>query len=119
MEFLEMSNLLLDGPLGEVLIRRLATDDGFRARFQLNAPECLREIGVPNAMLADFPSRCLMPPCLASKEAFASLLDDVGGEDFRLAMSFAVAKVGMGAAQRQAAQMNPSSGLVAPAQAAV
>ncbi|MBE5316464.1 MAG: NHLP-related RiPP peptide [Xanthomonadales bacterium] len=85
-----MSNVLLDGPLGESLIRRLAGDDDFRALFARNPIEGLRQIGLSPQQMMQLSPRCLSPQEAAPKAVFEKILSDIGGESFRLAMSFSI-----------------------------
>ena len=100
-----MSNVLLDGPLGESLIRRLAADDEFRALFARNPVEGLREIGLSTAQMMQLSPRCLSPQEPAPKAVFEQMLTDIGGESFRLAMSFHVQHVRMRMSATQVASI--------------
>lgn len=85
-----MSKVLLDGPLGESLIRRLAGDDDFRALFARNPIEGLRQIGLSPQQMMQLTPRCLSPRELAPKRVFEQILQDIDGDSFRLAMSMHV-----------------------------
>lgn len=85
-----MSNVLLDGPLGEALIRQLAGDDEFRELFARNPIEGLRQIGLSPQQMMQLSPRCLSPRELAPKPVFEQILQDIDGDSFRLAMSMHV-----------------------------
>lgn len=66
------------------LLGRLASDDGFRARFEKNPPTALAEVGIPADQIRGFPEDHKNPGKLAPKEAFAQtrkqLQQDVADE---------------------------------------
>jgi putative modified peptide len=62
------------------LLNKLATDDGFRQRFESNPRDALVEIGVPRDKIAAFPAESLVPVKLASKESFKQLHDRISRE---------------------------------------
>ncbi|MBX3726457.1 MAG: NHLP-related RiPP peptide [Xanthomonadales bacterium] len=79
---------------GLVLMARLADDDAFRARYEVDPRACLREIGVSETTLHSLRMICFWPRALAPKAAFQALLDDVEGQAFAQALEFRVPKVG-------------------------
>ncbi|MDZ3824298.1 MAG: NHLP-related RiPP peptide [Pseudoxanthomonas sp.] len=79
---------------GLALMARLADDDAFRARYEVDPRACLREIGVTEATLQNLRVICFWPRALAPKAAFRALLDDVEGQAFAQALEFRVPKVG-------------------------
>jgi putative modified peptide len=79
---------------GLALMARLADDDAFRARYEVDPRACLREIGVSETTLQNLRVICFWPRALAPKAAFQALLDDVEGQAFAQALEFRVPKVG-------------------------
>lgn len=75
---------------GTELIRRLARDDDFRARFEKDPAAALAELGIGSGVTGSLDSKCLAAKSLAPKEAFATLLDDVNGQAFQSAMEMRV-----------------------------
>jgi len=75
---------------GIALIRRLADDDAFRDRFSKDPAAAMRELGVSDTVIDTLDRKCLEPPTLAPKKAFAALLDDIEGEAFQAAMRMQV-----------------------------
>ena len=53
------------------LLHKLATDDGFRSRYEQKPAAALAEIGVPSETIARFMASCKTSGQLASKERFA------------------------------------------------
>jgi putative modified peptide len=111
---MHMSNVLLEGPLGETLVRRLAGDDEFRTRFERNPVACLAEIGLSNAETLQLSPRCLAARALPSKEVLEQLLTDIGGEGFRLAMSFTIHQLRIQPSKGRAQHPQASAGEYAP-----
>jgi putative modified peptide len=73
---------------GVVLIKRLATDDAFRARFEKDPATAMAEAGVDPDVCERLKRSCCEAKPLAPKEAYASLLEDIGGTAFMAAMEF-------------------------------
>lgn len=59
------------------LLNKLATDDGFRQRFESSPRDMLLEVGVPQDKVATFPAESLKPVKLAAKEKFQQLHDQI------------------------------------------
>ena len=59
------------------LLNKLATDDGFRQRFESSPGDTLAEVGVPQDRIATFPAESLTPVKLASKKKFQQLHDQI------------------------------------------
>ena len=53
------------------LLHKLATDDGFRSRFEQGPVEALIELGVPHATIFCLKEECRMAKKLADKEVLA------------------------------------------------
>ena len=73
---------------GVVLIKRLATDDAFRARFEKDPTSAMVEAGVDPGVCQRLKRSCCEAQTLAPKEDYARLLDDIGGTAFLAAMEF-------------------------------
>lgn len=71
---------------GLSLLKRLASDDAYRARFEKNPQAALEEVGVPQGVIAELKSACLAPRALADKGVFEALAKDVAAEQFKDAM---------------------------------
>lgn len=54
------------------LLKKLSTDDGYRARFENDPPSALKEIGVPDAAISSLDSANLKPGTLADKNTLAA-----------------------------------------------
>jgi putative modified peptide len=52
------------------LLHKLATDDGFRSRYEQKPAAALAELGVPHETIVNLKASCLVPATLASKEHF-------------------------------------------------
>ena len=52
------------------LLHKLATDDGFRSRYEEKPAAALAEIGIPSEIVADFMASCVTSGQLVSKERF-------------------------------------------------
>jgi putative modified peptide len=57
------------------LLQKLATDDGFRSRFEQKPAAALAELGVPQALIDSLPATSTAPMKLASREAFTRALE--------------------------------------------
>lgn len=53
------------------LLKKLSSDDGFRARFEKSPTAALKEIGVPDAAVSALDAASLKPGKLAEKSAIA------------------------------------------------
>lgn len=79
---------------GLALLARLADDDAFRARYEVDPRACLRELGVPAATLEGLRVICFWPQALAPKAAFRALLDHAEGEAFAHSLEFRIPRIG-------------------------
>ena len=52
------------------LLQKLATDDGFRSRFEQKPAAALAELGVPHDTIVNLNAACLSSRTLADKDAF-------------------------------------------------
>ncbi len=73
---------------GMVLIKRLATDDAFRARFEKDPASAMIEAGVDPGVCERLKRSCCEAKPLAPKDDYAALLDDISGTAFMAAMEF-------------------------------
>ena len=53
------------------LLHRLATDDGFRSRYEQKPAAALAELGVPHETIVNLKGSCLAPATLADISAVA------------------------------------------------
>lgn len=53
------------------LLQKLATDDGYRARFEQKPAAALAELGVPHDTIVNLKASCLASNQLADKSQFA------------------------------------------------
>lgn len=79
---------------GVALIKRLATDDGFRDRYQKDPVSAMAEVGIDPGVCKSLQQSCCTAREIASKEAFAALLEDIGGAAFAAAMEFNTPQIG-------------------------
>lgn len=79
---------------GVALITRLATDDGFRDRFQNDPVSAMAEVGIDPGVCASLKQSCCEAGEVAPKEAYAALLEDIGGAAFAAAMEFRTPQIG-------------------------
>ena len=63
-----MNDTALTKEQGLALLTKLATDDGFRARFEQKPAHALSEIGIPAQQIVELPAACLCSRKLASKD---------------------------------------------------
>lgn len=75
---------------GLSLLKRLASDDAFRARFEKNPQAALEEVGVPQGVIGELKSACLAPRALADKGVFEALVASAAGDPFTAAMGMVV-----------------------------
>lgn len=52
------------------LLHKLATDDGFRSRYEHKPAAALAELGVPHETIVNLKASCLAPAALAAKSHF-------------------------------------------------
>ncbi|TAM96189.1 MAG: putative modified peptide [Rhodanobacteraceae bacterium] len=53
------------------LLHKLATDDGFRSRYEQKPAAALAELGVPHETIVNLKATCLAPAILATKDLLA------------------------------------------------
>ena len=63
-----MKDASLTKDQGLALLTKLATDAGFRARFESKPAHTLSEIGIPAQQIVELPAACLCPRKLASMD---------------------------------------------------
>jgi putative modified peptide len=88
-----MTGTTLPDDQGRALLRKLATDDDFRARFEIDPASALLELGVDAADIAALSKSCCQPRPLAEKSAFADLLEQVDSAQFNAAMAMNVPRM--------------------------
>lgn len=59
------------------LLHKLATDDGFRGRYEQKPAAALAELGVPHETIVNLKASCLAPTNLAEKSHFAGAHRDL------------------------------------------
>ncbi len=59
------------------LLRRLATDDDFRRRYECDPSDALLHFGLPRAMIEALPAANLVPVKLADKSHFLAALNQL------------------------------------------
>lgn len=59
------------------LLQRLATDDGFRSRYEQKPAAALAELGVPHETIVNLKASCLAPTTLADKGHFVEAHKDL------------------------------------------
>ena len=65
-----MTDSALTKQQGLALLSKLASDDGYRARFEQKPAHALSELGIPAQTIVELPAACLCPRKLASKQDF-------------------------------------------------
>lgn len=88
-----MGKIMLPQNDGIQLMRKLASDDAFRQRFEDDPVSALGELGVDPQTIKGLDASCCRSGKLASKESYAKLLDNVDGELFHVAMSMHVHQI--------------------------
>ncbi|SFN29001.1 NHLP-related RiPP peptide [Dokdonella immobilis] len=53
------------------LLKKLSTDDAYRARFEASPSDALKEIGVPDGAVSSLDAQALLPGKLATKDEIA------------------------------------------------
>lgn len=81
-----MSDSTLTEKQAADLIRRLASDDAFRALFAAKPAKALTEMGVPHEMIVNLNPACLCPAPLADKATFQAASDRMDAETVTAAM---------------------------------
>jgi putative modified peptide len=69
-----MSGAVLTNEQATKLLNELATNDGFRARFQEKPAAALVEIGIPHETVINLNAACLAPMRIAGKKTFQAAL---------------------------------------------
>jgi putative modified peptide len=67
------------------LLHKLATDDGFRSRYEQKPAAALAELGVPHETIVNLKGSCLAPTALAEKVHFAAAhrnLSDADADEY-------------------------------------
>jgi putative modified peptide len=54
------------------LLHKLATDDGFRSRYEQKPAAALAELGVPHETIVNLKASCLAPTTLAERAHFVA-----------------------------------------------
>ncbi len=90
-----MTGTTLPNDQGQELLRRLATDDGFRAAFENDPENALLGLGVDKATVAALAAGCCKPRRLADKSAFADLAKQNDTAQFNAAMAMNVPRASL------------------------
>ena len=72
-----MTNTTLAREHSLALLQKLATDDGFRSRYEQSPAAALAELGVPQETIAGLKASCTKPTLLAAKSHFAAAHEDL------------------------------------------
>ncbi|MGH8182530.1 MAG: NHLP-related RiPP peptide [Rhodanobacteraceae bacterium] len=80
------------------LLHKLATDDGFRSRYDQKPTAALAELGVPLETIVNLKGSCLAPATLANKEHFRASHAELASAaaDQCLTMSWPTVKMDFG-----------------------
>lgn len=78
---------------GVALFKRLASDDGFRSRFEADPPAAMAEAGIDPKLCESLSAKCCQARTIAPKQAFAALVEDLEGEEFQQALEMETPKV--------------------------
>lgn len=79
-----MSNTRLPKEHELQVLRKLSTDDAFRAHFESDPGAALKSAGVPDAAIAALDQANLKPGKLADKSVIADTYDKVNGDNLGL-----------------------------------
>ncbi|MFB9067654.1 NHLP-related RiPP peptide [Pseudofulvimonas gallinarii] len=93
---------------GIELIRRLAHDDAFRGLFETDPSSAMTELGISTEIIESLGPKCKFARTLAPKAAFVSLLENINGEAFDIAMQMAVPQAALAARLGATAQQMPA-----------
>jgi len=85
-----MTGTTLPNDQGNELLRRLATDDDFRTRFEADPAAALVELGVDTSTVAGLAEKCCTARPLAAKADFAALVKQADTSQFTAAMAMNV-----------------------------
>ncbi|OJY97881.1 MAG: hypothetical protein BGP25_00120 [Lysobacterales bacterium 63-13] len=77
------------------LVRRLASDDAFRALFEAKPAKALVEMGVPAETVTELNAKCLCPAQLADKDQFRLALERMDAEVLAVAGKMTPPKMSM------------------------
>jgi putative modified peptide len=78
-----------------MLMRKLATDDSFRASFEAKPAKALHDMGVPAEQIVNFNTWCHLPVRLVGKEQFQNAVDRMDERVIKLAMGMSPPKLGL------------------------
>lgn len=82
-----MSNAVLTNEQATLLLNELATNDGFRSRFEEKPAAALVELGIPHETVVNLSASCLAPTRLAAPSAFAAALKELKSNSAQLCLS--------------------------------
>jgi putative modified peptide len=88
-----MGKSMLPRHHGIALLRKLASDDSFRQRFEIDPARELAKLGIDVKTIEGLDASCCQSSKLDAKETYAKLLEDVDGEQFHVAMSMHVHQI--------------------------
>lgn len=86
----QMSDAVLTIEQTLKLLLELATNDGFRLRYEEKPAAALLELGIPAATVANLNAACLAPARLASKTKFKQAHDDLSNAKAAVAQSMVI-----------------------------
>ncbi|MGH8173090.1 MAG: NHLP-related RiPP peptide [Rhodanobacteraceae bacterium] len=82
-----MSNSVLTNEQATLLLNELATNDGFRARFEEKPAAALVELGIPHETVVNLSAACLAPMRLAEPSVLAAALKELKESSAQLCLS--------------------------------
>lgn len=82
-----MAKTSLPKDQGMSLLRKLATDDGFRTRFEADPRSAMLEVGISPETISELKASCCDSKKIADKTAFEKLLAEMESEATIAAMS--------------------------------
>jgi putative modified peptide len=82
-----MSNAVLTNEQATLLLNELATNEGFRARYEQKPAAALVELGIPHETVVNLNASCLAPMRLADASAFSSALREFKDSSAQLCLS--------------------------------
>ena len=90
-----MTGTMLPNDQGMDLLRKLATDDEFRAAFETDPASALLKLGIDKDTVASVSEKCRESCRLAEKSAFADLVRQSDSAQFNAAMAMAVPRASL------------------------
>jgi putative modified peptide len=91
-----MSDAVLTNEQATKLLNELATNDGFRARYQEKPAAALVEIGIPHETVINLNAACLAPMQLAGKATFEATLKEFSSNSAKACLSMITPQLQLG-----------------------